>query len=416
MVDSNLRGIENETLATFREHRPSEYFSHIVDDNAYWKHHQRVEELYRFGLMLPPEIFMNKSVIDLGAGTGEHTISLALWGAECHLVELNAEAIDVARQVFESALPEDDFRRHTFSCESLFDVDTSQLRHAFDFAHSRGVFTHVADKARAFNILAQLVKPGGYVIYGDRNTSGGVQEMLQRFAIFTLVQDKDSSQICAVAEALFSEDIDRSQRALPRTREAIIYDRWVIQQQDDPSVGEVLSLFRSNGVEYVSSWPRLDFVGRGPATHSPVVNEVALNKSGAVAEALWMMENGGQIEDVDSLLPGTDATPFFSQVESLASHLRNLRYENDLSVNFLRGEFANMKHLGETYWDTPAKYGTRLQVFCAEVDSFLKALDEAWSLPDMRRLVDSFEILFKGFAGVRHVDYVGYKPQRPSKV
>ena len=34
-------------------------------------------------------------------------------------------------------------------------------------------------------------------------------------------------------QTLFSEDIDRSAKAITRTREAIIFDRWTIQQQDD---------------------------------------------------------------------------------------------------------------------------------------------------------------------------------------
>ena len=37
----------------------------------------------------------------------------------------------------------------------------------YDISHSRGVFTHVANKAKAFSLLSSYAKPGGYVIYDD---------------------------------------------------------------------------------------------------------------------------------------------------------------------------------------------------------------------------------------------------------
>jgi hypothetical protein len=57
--------------------------------------------------------------------------------------------------------------------------------------------------------LASLAKPGGYVIFGDRNTCTGIQEMLQRLAIYKLGGILDE-KIVEISEILFSEDIDPS--------------------------------------------------------------------------------------------------------------------------------------------------------------------------------------------------------------
>jgi ubiquinone/menaquinone biosynthesis C-methylase UbiE len=235
-------------------------------------------------------MFNGKTLIDLGAGTGEHTVSVARWGAKCTLVDMNSDALEVAQKNFAQFVP--DSSGHQFISESLYDIDLKNLAGNFDISHSRGVFTHVADKKKAFNILTSLAKPGGYVIYGDRNTAGGLQEMLQRLAIYKLGGDSDE-KIVELAELLFSEDIDRSQRSVPRTREAIIFDRWVIQQQDDPSVEEVLDMFQNEGLEYVSSWPRIDFAGRGTSTFSDPRNWDTLKKGARLNEILWMVLNKG---------------------------------------------------------------------------------------------------------------------------
>ena len=61
--------------------------------------------------------------------------------------------------------------------------------------------------------------------------------MLQRYAVYRF--SKSEEDMIRVSEYLFKEDIDRSFKTIPRTRNEIIYDRWVIQSQDDPSVNQV---------------------------------------------------------------------------------------------------------------------------------------------------------------------------------
>jgi len=406
-MTNNLKHVEAQTLSTFRKHRPSEYFSHLGTGESFAAHDGKVERLYRFGLTVPPEFFNGRTLVDLGAGTGEHTISLARWGAKCTLVEMNSDAVAVAKGVFSTHAPR--FEDHTFINSSLYDIDLDAMRGNFDISHSRGVFTHVADKARAFRILVALAKPGGYVIYGDRNTCGGVQEMLQRYAIYKL-GGEDDARIVDIAEALFKEDIDRSQATLPRTREAIIFDRWVIQQQDDPSVDDVLTMFETEGVEYVNSWPRIDYVGRGTSTFSDPRNPVVLRRGARLAENLWMILNHGEAENVDSQLGEAGADEYFSGLARVAGSLRNVQIGTPLEAGDLRAQFTGVRASGEVTFGSALGVARRLRTFFSEVDEFLSMIETGQSLEVMRRNIDGFEILFKGFAGVRHVDYVAYKP------
>ena len=46
--------------------------------------------------------------------------------------------------------------------------------------------------------------------------------------------------------------------AINRTRNTIIFDRWVVQCQDDPSINEVMQMFKNNGLTFYSSHPKLE--------------------------------------------------------------------------------------------------------------------------------------------------------------
>lgn len=402
----NIKKTEAATLGTFKKHRPSEYFSHLGTKRSFLQHDYKVERLYRFGLTFPPEMFAKKKLIDLGAGTGEHTVSLARWGARCTLVEMNDDALRVARKNFRKHTK--NYRDHKFIHSSLYDINLKKYTRSFDISHSRGVFTHVADKRKAFKILAALAKPGGYVIFGDRNTCGGVQEMLQRLAIYRLGGQSDE-KIVEIAETLFSEDIDRSQNSVPRTRKAIIFDRWVIQQQDDPSVEEILAFFKDEGLEYVSSWPKIDYAGRGTSTHSNPIISANLIRGALSIELLWMILKDGERENIQAFelhKPG-----FFNEVGKVARKLRNLQIKTKINVSKLTEDFSNLIEIEKKSRLESTDLYNRLATFLLEAGIFLKMIQEKKKLSEIRKKIKEFTILFKGYAGVRHVDFVAYKPK-----
>ena len=397
------KNIEAETLSTFKKHRPSEYFSHLKTKEAFLRHNEKVERLYRFGLCMPPEFFNQKSLIDLGSGTGENTISLANWGANCTLVELNNEALDVAKKVF---LEHSGITHHQFINSSLYDLNMEDFHEKFDFAHSRGVFTHVGDKKKAFNILSDLVKPGGYVIYGERNTFGGVQEMLQRLAIYSRAGN-DEDKIVKVSEKLFSNDIDRSVASAPRTRKAIIFDRWVIRQQDDPTVSEVFDFFEENSLTYVSSWPKVDFLGRGMSTYHDPNNRKYLKHGAFLVENLWMILNNGESENIKSF-EGKGINDYKQLVGSFSNLLRNINSDSQINLKLLKEDVIKLSELADGAFKKP-EIIKRLQVFFSEVNCFINSINGEKSLSDVRQEIDNYKILFKGLTGVRHVDYLAYK-------
>ena len=180
--------------------------------------------MYRDLFKFPPKMFAGASLIDFGAGTGENTVTLARWGADCTLVEMNDKALAIARQVFDKYAGRG---VHQFFQSSIFDYESPLT---YDIVHCRGVLSHTADKEGAFRKIAGYLKPGGFLIFGDPNKAGGFQNMLQRFAVYR--HAKSWEEMVDVCERLFKEDIDRSQSFVNRSRRSIVYlDRWVIQSQ-----------------------------------------------------------------------------------------------------------------------------------------------------------------------------------------
>ncbi len=406
---NRLKEIEAETLANFKKHRPSEYFSHLDDENAFKKLKKTVESVYRYGIRFPPEFFNGKSLIDLGSGTGDWIIFSAIWGAKCTLVEINDDAIEIAKDVFKKYSPK--YEDHHFINSSLFDFDYPSYKEKFDVGHSRGVLTHVADKELGFRILASLIKPGGYLIFSDRNTAGGIQEMLQRFAIYQLGGVNDE-KIVEISEALFSEDIDRSAKAITRTREAIIFDRWTIQQQDDPSVEEILGFFKQNGIKYVSSWPNIEYPGRGASSVSNAleIDDATLIRGARLIENLWLILNKGDKENLESLSGNILDNSYLKKLSKLENDLRCCRIDTNLGISDLTETFGDLKELvGDINMNNDHSIKNRLKLFFEEVIKFLELIDDKKDLVTIRSEIDKFNILFKGYIGVRDVMFLGYK-------
>ena len=158
------------------------------------------------------------------------------------------------------------------------------------------------NKEKAFNKLVSFLKPGGYLIFGDPNKIGGFQNMLQRFIVYSLGKSRDHME--EICETLIHDDITRSVKSRAvRTRRSIIFDRWIIEQQDDPSIEEVLTLFQKNNLRFYSSHPKFVFPYLSNSVYSRKPFDIRLFKKYSIlSEALYMIKNTEDDEDYDYYL------------------------------------------------------------------------------------------------------------------
>lgn len=398
MRSDRVKQVEQATLKTFQEEIPSIYFSDKTE-REFREYSENAAYTYRDHFKFPPKMFAGARLIDFGAGTGENTISLALWGADCTLVEMNEKALAIARQVFERYAK---CGEHRFVQSSIFDYE-SPLR--YDIVHCRGVLSHTADKEGAFRKIAGFLEPGGFLIFGDPNKAGGFQNMLQRFAVYRHATTWD--EMVEVSEKLFKEDIDRSQSFINRTRRSIIFDRWVIQSQDDPSVAEVMSWLAASGLRLYSSYPPFLLPLLGDSVHHrPKFDAAQTTGMASIAETIWMLQRGGDRENVEAL--DADYQRYAGGLAALTGYVANLNSASPLDVR----EFEALAD------ETTASFGelsileplqVRLAEFIAEAKQFVKLVADTSDLDAIKAYIDSCTHLFKGACGVRHVDFIAYK-------
>jgi len=398
-----IQKTENETLKTFKEEIPSIYFSH-KDKSTFQNHVKTAENYYRDHFKFPKNMFQNMDLIDFGAGTGENTLYLANWGAKCTLVEMNIKAQEISKKVFQDYAnnPEE----HKFVLSSIFDYQPNDGK-KYDIVHCRGVLSHTAAKELAFQHIASFLKPGGFLIFGDPNKAGGFQNMLQRFAVYKFAKTPD--EMVEISELFFKEDIDRSEKTIPRTRRAIIFDRWVIQSQDDPSVQEVRHWTKKAGLSLYSSYPPVipNILGNS-FLHLNKFDPYLLENLFSIPEMIWMMQTA---EDQDYLLS------FNNTMEQTASGMSNL---SNLLSNFQSSSVLDkeaVKNISnklitdfkDVDFLLPVK--EKLKLFLRETENFIEIVNRG-EKKAVLEFIKNTEILFRGSCGVRHVDFIAYKDDK----
>jgi SAM-dependent methyltransferase len=350
----------------------------------------------------PKEMFLNKEVLDFGGGTGEDSVIFSRWGANVTLVEMNNLALDIAKKVFKKYGK--NYTKHKFICKSLFDYKSSKK---FDICHARGVFSHTYNKQKAFNLLCRYLKPGGFVIFGDPNLLGGFQNMLQRIIVYKFGK-KNQNKMVQICEELFSEDITRSQMSISnRSRKAIIFDRWIIQQQDDPSVSEVFNYFINNNIKFYSSYPKLNsFFSSDSFNHLDKLDITKIKEFASLTETHWMIKNKDDAFNIKNYM--TKYSDFFAiqnKISKLFQNVSPLKKEVNLkkSINlFKHYEKQVSKTLKLNFIEK------ELLLFIQEVKIVLKLINKNDFIM-LKIFLKNTKILFKGFVGVRHVDFIGYK-------
>jgi len=399
MSSERIKRVEQATLITFQAEIPSIYFSDKTE-KEFREYSENARYTYRDLLKFPPKMFAGAELIDFGAGTGENTVSLAIWGANCTLVEMNDKALAIARKVFERYAKSG---HHTFAQSSIFDYESSKQ---YDIVHCRGVLSHTADKEGAFGKISRFVKPGGFLIFGDPNKAGGFQNMLQRYCVYRHAKSWDD--MVAVCEKLFKEDIDRSQSFVNRTRRSIIFDRWVIQSQDDPSVAEVLDWMKRQGLKLYSSYPPFLLPLFGDSVHHrPKYDPAATPGIAAIAETVWVLQKSGDTENVQAL--DANYAAYAAQLSGLTNYVANFNSESKLDL-------PQFDRLADTLADSSRGLAlakpllSRLAEFLSEAKEFVRLVEQA-ELDEIRKFILACEHLFEGACGVRHVDFVAYRPE-----
>jgi SAM-dependent methyltransferase len=194
-------------------------------------------------LKLPPNIFKNSRLIDLGSGMGFNSLVYGRLGANCTLVEYDRHSALNSKKLFKK------YSKNKFTLINK-DIFKLKLNKKFDFVVSNGVAHHTKNPLLNLKICNNLLKKGGFLILGIGETNGFFQRNLQRYILYSLSENEN--EIIKLAKNLFSSHLLRSKKFSGRTINEIIFDTYINPKIETLSLNNIFNFLDKYKLEFYS--------------------------------------------------------------------------------------------------------------------------------------------------------------------
>lgn len=143
----------NSFLEYYGEHQISPVAQDISDLAL---HYQKREKLYR-QLGMPPVLFQNADILEVGPGSGYNTLAFFEWGGNVHLVEPNPTGIRDMKQLFRE-------RQIAGNRYEIYEntIEEFETEHRYDIIIAEG-FLHSINNAKDIiqKLKTKIIKGGG---------------------------------------------------------------------------------------------------------------------------------------------------------------------------------------------------------------------------------------------------------------
>lgn len=229
------KGDVTEAMKQFYEKTPFPNYDDF--DNA----GSLVEKARRglFARLLDEQIPFGSRVVECGCGTGQLSNFLGLANRTVIGADMCLNSLRLAQGFKEK----NQLSRVTFIQMNLFRPVLKPA--SFDLVISNGVLHHTADPFGAFQKIATLVKPNGYILIGLYHTYGRLWTDFRR-VLFRINR-----------KAFEFVDSRLTDKRIGATRR----ETWFADQYQNPheskhTIGEVLRWFSQTGFEFVNSIPK----------------------------------------------------------------------------------------------------------------------------------------------------------------
>lgn len=344
-------------------------------------------------------MFEGAKLLDFGSGTGEHSVFLSRFGAECTLVEANELAVERLHEVFSKFAPKDSTYRVIES--SLFDV---HLDEKFDIVTSEGVLHHTIDKEGGFANLVSHLKVGGFVILGIATKAGQLQRNLQRMILYRFADNEEDIE--ALAERLFKEHLDRAVSFSGRSRKATIFDTYINPKYDTPSISEVQKWFADNNITFYSGSPCFFPPNLGDSPGRLPVADLRMNSyAGVFSELFSLAHNKDDSVAMTSYFEACDSLGAFLQ--PVLDEMNDVTPESEHDLERLIHNCDALKNKVNSVNPFASEYD-RISATIGEISAVIEAMNSG----DVEKVVSCVEgsvHLFRGTAGLGMNYFVGYK-------
>ena len=195
-----------------------------------------------FAKMLDDHVPFGARVLEAGCGTGQLSAFLSIANRTVFAADMCLNSLTMAKR-FRDA---NQLRRAHFLQMNLFRPCFRPA--SFDVVISNGVIHHTSDPLLAFQTLATLVKPGGYLIIGLYHRFGRLATDLRR-VLFNLTRDR--------MKALDPRNVDAD--LSHGKRRAWFLDQYKNPHESKHTISQVIGWTEACGFRFVKSIPKTTF-------------------------------------------------------------------------------------------------------------------------------------------------------------
>lgn len=212
----------NPMVEFYEKHNISPVHQNISDIRA---HYIRREKLYRT-LGMPPNIFSNKTIMEVGPGGGYNSVAFFYWGANVDFVEPNSKAQEELRHLLDN-FKIDNSRWRLYKSK----IEDCEISCNYDVVIAEGFLTEINNKDVVISKLSSSVKRGGVVVVTCLDEISIFFEQVKRLLAWKLVKEVD---IFNEKVKMLCEAFDTHLKALKFSTRPI--EDWVVDEFLNPSI------------------------------------------------------------------------------------------------------------------------------------------------------------------------------------
>lgn len=189
------------------------------------------------------DFWKGKEVLELGCGTGELSVGLALYGAKVTAVDFSSSSIKKAQALADKKCTTTN--KPQYFLKNILEIKENEFNKKFDAIIALGSLHHTIDAKKGFVIGCKQLKKNGIIFVGLYNKYSRARHRVKRVFV-KLVAGNDIEKRIKLGEMFYS-------KKTPKER---IADKFGQVHESYHSINEILNWFKEENIEFIGSKPK----------------------------------------------------------------------------------------------------------------------------------------------------------------